>query len=80
MLFLGIYYGSQIYKNMPDQNANGDKVKLSSDKTPSCSKPHQGLFLKQDGAQMLSLLQVYHKVSSFFMSCFLKTHVLSSTG
>jgi len=50
---------------MPDQNSTGDKVKFCCDKTPSCSKPHQGLFLKQYGPQMLFLLRVYHKVSSF---------------
>jgi len=49
---------------MPDQNSTGDKVKFRCDKTPSCSKPHQGLFLKQYGAQMLFLLRIYHKVSS----------------
>ena len=58
---------------MPDQNSTGDKVKFCCDKTPSCSKPHQGLFLKQHGAQMLSLLRVHHKVTSFFIACFLNT-------
>jgi len=58
---------------MPDQNATGDKVTFCCDKTPYCSKPHQGLYLKQYGAQMLFLLWVYHKVSSFFISCFLNT-------
>ena len=51
---------------MPDQNSTGDKVKFCCDKTPSCSKPHQRLFLKQYGALMLFLSWVYHKVSSFF--------------
>ena len=64
---------------MPDQNSTGDKVKFCSEKTPSCSKPHQGLFLKQYGAQMLFLSHVYHKVSSFFY-VLLITHALSSTG
>ena len=40
---------------------------------------YQGLFLKQYGAQMLFLLQVYHKVSTFLFPAFL-THTLSSTG
>ena len=35
---------------MPDQNSTGDKVQFCGNKTPSCSKPHQGLFLKQYGA------------------------------
>ena len=61
---------------MPDQNSTGDKVKFCCDKTPSCSKPHQGLFLKQSGAQMLFLLRVYHKVSSFLYVLLFK-HVFS---
>ena len=50
---------------MPDQNYTGDKVKFGCDKTPSCLN-HIKDYLKQYGAQMLFLLQVYHKVSSFF--------------
>ena len=50
---------------MPDQNSTGDKVKFCCDQTPSCSKPHQGFSLKQYGAQMLFLLQVYLKLSPF---------------
>jgi len=42
----------------------------------SCSKPHQGLFLKQYGAQMLFLLQVYYKVSSFFYFLLFNTYSL----
>ena len=62
---------------MLDQNSAGDKVKFCCDKTPSCSKPHQGLFLKQYGAQMIFLLRVYHKVSSLFYFLLLK-HMCSS--
>ena len=52
---------------MPDQNSTGDKVKFGCDKTPSCSKPRQGLFLKQYEAQTLFLSRVYHKVNSFYV-------------
>ena len=41
---------------MPDQNSTGDKVKFCCDKTPSCSKPHQGLFRKQYGALQYRLV------------------------
>ena len=65
---------------MPDQNSNGDKVKFCCDKTPSCSKPHQGLFLNQYGAQMLFLLRVYPKVSSFFEECALQYRLALSVS
>ena len=63
---------------MPDQNSTGDKVKFCRDKTPSCSKPHQGLFLKQISKLKFFFSCVFHKVSSSFY--FHATHVLSSTG
>ena len=64
---------------MPDQNSTGDKVKFCCDKTPSCSKPHQGLFLKRYGAQMLFLLRVYHKVS-FLNTCALQYRLALSVS
>ena len=43
----------------------------------SCSKPHQGLFLKQYGAQMFSLSRGFTtRWVPFFISCFC-THTLS---
>ena len=49
---------------MPAHAGRGTRQILSKC-CKSCSKPHQALFLKEYGAQMLSLSRVYHKVSTF---------------
>ena len=66
---------------MPDQNSTGDKVKFGCDKTPSCSKPHQGLFLKQYGAQMrLSQGEFLFLFPAFLNTCSLQYRLARSVS